>query len=146
MSDATCTALQLINFWQDVRRDLLERDRVYIPIMGPDSQPTGITPALLKEWLDHPDDPRARVPFIHGLRPLVDHTATLFDRGRPLPNSLDSGLRPVVWLFGAGGDAILWAVRHIGCATLWSRPRLAAPEKALLVGRAWLMSRFGRRK
>jgi len=31
LSDATCTALQLANFWQDVRRDVLERDRVYIP-------------------------------------------------------------------------------------------------------------------
>ncbi|MEX1018001.1 MAG: squalene synthase HpnC, partial [Phycisphaeraceae bacterium] len=31
LSDATCTALQLANFWQDVRRDILERDRVYIP-------------------------------------------------------------------------------------------------------------------
>ena len=31
LSDATCTALQLTNFWQDVRRDVLERDRVYLP-------------------------------------------------------------------------------------------------------------------
>ena len=31
LSDTTCTALQLTNFWQDVRRDILERDRVYIP-------------------------------------------------------------------------------------------------------------------
>ena len=31
LSDQTCTALQLANFWQDVRRDLLERDRIYLP-------------------------------------------------------------------------------------------------------------------
>lgn len=31
LSDATCTALQLANFWQDVKRDIIERDRVYIP-------------------------------------------------------------------------------------------------------------------
>ncbi len=31
LSDATCTALQLANFWQDVKRDILERDRIYIP-------------------------------------------------------------------------------------------------------------------
>ena len=31
LSDDTCTALQLVNFWQDVRRDILERNRVYIP-------------------------------------------------------------------------------------------------------------------
>ena len=31
LSDATCTALQLANFWQDVARDL-EKERVYIPL------------------------------------------------------------------------------------------------------------------
>src|SRR5215471_19323995 len=31
LSDATCTALQLANFWQDVTVDL-EKDRVYIPL------------------------------------------------------------------------------------------------------------------
>src|SRR5688572_12921875 len=30
-ADATCAALQLVNFWQDVRRDLIERGRIYIP-------------------------------------------------------------------------------------------------------------------
>ena len=141
MSDATCTALQLINFWQDVRRDLLERDRIYIPELGPGGHPTGITPELLRAWINTPNDPRARVPFIKGLRPLVDTTADLFDQGRPLPQTLNKGLRPVVWLFGAGGEAILRAVRSMGCATLWHRPRLAASEKAWLVARAWLKSK-----
>ena len=45
MSDATCTALQLTNFWQDVRRDLLERDRIYMP-----STDCGVSPAQLREW------------------------------------------------------------------------------------------------
>src|SRR5207244_946690 len=31
LSDHTCTALQLANFWQDVRRDLLDHDRIYLP-------------------------------------------------------------------------------------------------------------------
>lgn len=146
MSDATCTALQLVNFWQDVRRDLLERGRVYVPITGPDGQPTGITPGLLRDWAHRDDDPRARVPFIRGLRPLVEHTAALFDKGRPLPATLDSGLAPVVWLFSAGGDAILRAVQRMGCATLWGRPRLAAPQKAWLVGRAWFRSKVGGRR
>ncbi len=144
MSDATCTALQLINFWQDVRRDLIERDRVYIPTLGPGGTPTGITREKLRGWLDQPTDPRARVPYIRGLRPLVDETATLFSKGQPLPTTLDGGIGPVVWLFGAGGHAILKAVRGLGCATLWNRPRLPASEKALLVGQAWLRTKFSR--
>ena len=31
LSDYTCTALQLANFWQDVSRDL-EKGRIYIPL------------------------------------------------------------------------------------------------------------------
>src|SRR5690606_34206104 len=31
LSDAICTALQLTNHWQDVKRDVLDRDRIYIP-------------------------------------------------------------------------------------------------------------------
>ena len=31
MSDATCIGLQLVNFWQDIARDLRDRDRIYLP-------------------------------------------------------------------------------------------------------------------
>lgn len=144
MSDATCTALQLINFWQDVRRDLLERARVYIPLTGPDGEPTGITPALLQAWLARGDDPRARVPFIRGMRPLVDRTEELFRRGEPLPNLLSKDLAPVVWLFGAGGRRILARVRQVGCATLWHRPTVTKADKAALLARAWFRARLGR--
>lgn len=137
MSDATCTALQLINFWQDVSRDLRDRDRIYIPLAD-----TGLSEERLRDWAARPSDPTARVPFIRALRPLVDRTADLFDRGRPLPRTLDRRLAPVVWLFGAGGDAILSAVRGVGCATLWGRPSLSKATKAALVGRAWVWSRL----
>lgn len=136
MSDATCTALQLINFWQDVRRDLLDRDRVYLP-----SEEVGFGIEELRSWVDRPNDARARVRFIRALRPLVEKTSALFDEGRPLPSRLDPSIRPVVWLFGAGGRAILRKVDVMGCATLWHRPRLRAPEKAILVARAWWMWR-----
>lgn len=138
-SDATCTGLQLINFWQDVRRDLLERDRVYLPALD-----TGISADTLRDWLTRPDDPRARVPYIRALRPLIDRTAALFAQGRPLPRLLNPELAPVVWLFGAGGEAILSAVERIGCATLWQRPTLPGHHKAWLVARAWLSTRLTR--
>lgn len=136
MSDATCTALQLINFWQDVRRDLVERDRVYLP-----SRDTGISPEMLREWLDRGDDAHARVRYIRAIRPLVERTKELFDQGRPLPGQLTGGIAPVVWLFGAGGEAIVHAVERMGCATLWQRPRLGKLTKAGLVARAFMMSR-----
>ncbi|MBX3405945.1 MAG: squalene/phytoene synthase family protein [Phycisphaeraceae bacterium] len=136
MSDATCTALQLINFWQDVRRDLLERDRVYLP-----SKETGISPEMLRAWVNAPEDAAARVKYIRAVRPLVERTSELFLAGHRLPRHLDPGLAPVVWLFGAGGEAIVRAVERMGCATLWHRPRLGKMTKAALVARAWVRSR-----
>lgn len=124
MSDATCTALQLTNFWQDVRRDVLERDRVYLP-----SQETGISPDELRAWLDRGDDPEVRVRFIRALRPLVERTRELFDKGRPLAKELACPLSPVIWLFGAGGESVLRGVERCGCATLWRRPRLTKARK-----------------
>jgi len=133
MSDSTCTALQLTNFWQDVRRDLIERDRVYLP-----SAETGLSADTLRDWLHRGDDPAARVPFILALRPLVERTRRLFDHGAPLPDTLDARIAPVVRLFGAGGRAVLAGVERAGCATLWTRPRLSKFTKAGLVARAWL--------
>ncbi|MBL8762966.1 MAG: squalene synthase HpnC [Phycisphaerae bacterium] len=138
MSDATCTALQLTNFWQDVRRDLLERDRVYLP-----SEETGIGAAELRVLSERADDPAARVKYIRALRPLVERTRDLFERGSALPRRLDGRIAPVVWLFGAGGRAVLDAVERSGCVTLWERPRLSYGRKAWLVARAWAMARLG---
>jgi len=138
MSDATCTALQLINFWQDVRRDLVERDRVYLP-----ASETGISGEMLRDWADRPNDPEARVPYIHAIRPLIMRTRDLFARGRDLPNHLSRDIGPVVWLFGAGGLAVTRAVESIGCATLWRRPKLTKSAKGVLVARAMIRARAG---
>lgn len=143
MSDATCTALQLTNFWQDVRRDLVNRDRIYIPV-----QDTGVTDTMLRDWLIRPDDPAARVPFIRALRPLVERTRSLFEIGRPLPRALGGPLSPVIWLFGAGGESVLRSVERIGCATLWQRPRLTASRKLslmVIVAAMKHLGRFGRK-
>jgi squalene synthase HpnC len=144
MSDATCTALQLTNHWQDVRRDLLERDRVYLP-----SSDTGITPEMLREWADmggrgRGDDPAVRVAYIKAVRGLVEKTWPMFVHGRGLPRTLPGRMRGVVWLFGAGGEAVLGSVERMGCATLWKRPTLGGLRKGGLLARAWAMAAFAR--
>lgn len=138
MSDATCTALQLANFWQDVRRDLFDRDRIYMPF-----EETGIDSVVLRNFAMRKNDPAARVQFIQALRPLVERTRELFVRGRPLVHALDARIRPVVWLFGAGGEAVLTAVEREGCTTLWRRPTLSNARKAWLVTLAGAMRLIG---
>lgn len=135
-SDLVCTALQLTNFWQDVRRDLLERDRVYLP-----SDETGFTDYDLRSWLDKGEDPATRIRYIRAVRPLVDRTREMFDHAATLPDHVHPGFAPVIWLFAAGGRHVLDRVESTGCTTLWQRPKLSKLSKALLVGRAWLRSR-----
>lgn len=139
MSDATCTALQLTNFWQDVRRDLLDRDRVYMP-----SVDTGVSPQMLRDWIDRANDPDARVAYIKALRPLVERTRELFEKGRPLPATLGGSVSPVIWLFGRGGESVLRSVERTGCTTLWKRPTLKKSRKASLVVSAMLYAMTGR--
>ena len=137
MSDQVCTALQLINFWQDVRRDLVERDRVYVP-----SQETGVTHAMLRDWMGRAKDPEARVPYIKALRPLVQRTREMFKEASDLPSRVsDPQMRPVIWLFRAGGMTITREVEKIGCATLWERPTVSKAQQGALVLRAWLRTK-----
>ncbi len=127
-SDAICTALQLTNFWQDVRRDLVDRDRVYVP-----EQETGISAAQLRDWMNRGDEPEIRIAYIHAIRPLVEKTWALFQQGQGLPATLEPGIRPVVWLFQRGGESVLTAVERTGCTTLWQRPKLSKIKKGSLV-------------
>lgn len=140
LSDRICTALQLTNFWQDTRSDLLERDRVYMPI-----DETGLDADTLRDFAHRGDDPEARVRFILALRPLVERTSELFDSARDLPRRLDPRIAPVVALFASGGRRTLRKVEGAGCTSLWKRPKLTKPEKAALLARAWAASRLATR-
>lgn len=139
LSDLTCSALQLINFWQDVRRDLLDRDRVYLPF-----EMCGLTAGELRAMASRPDDPATRIRFIRAVRPLVERTRAMFEEARGLARRVGPRLGPVVWLFHAGGYSTLRRVESIGCTTLWTRPTLPRHAKAMLVARAWLWSHAGR--
>jgi squalene synthase HpnC len=139
-SDMVCTALQLTNFWQDVRTDLLDRDRVYLP-----TDETGLDADTLRDFAGRPNDPEARVPFILALRPLVERADRMFRDASDLPSLLHPSIAPVVWLFAAGGRRVLRKVSAAGCTSLWTRPKLTKPEKVALVGLAWVRSRIAER-
>lgn len=134
-SDMVCSALQLTNHWQDVRRDLLERDRVYLP-----SEDTGLTDTDLREMIASPDEPELRVRYIRALRPLVTRTHEMYLDARGLPDAIAETaarpLAPTVWLLGSGGEATLRRIERLGCTTLWKRPRLSRLSKSFLVLRA----------
>ncbi len=136
LSDKTCTALQLINHWQDARRDILERDRIYLP-----------TDALVLEGLTH----ERLIEHVRGVRPfdadereaccdvvkmLVGRTWPLFESGEALFPMIDADVRLSIRLFSMGGQAIASAIRRQGYDSFDRRPRLSKAGKAMLMMRA----------
>jgi squalene synthase HpnC len=126
-SDATCTALQLANFWQDVRSDILDRNRIYLPLET--MEQFKVTEAQLRAGTCDENYRRC-------IRFEVDRTSALFDEGEALLPLLDDSVRPQVALFGQGGRAILQAIRRCDYDTLSARPVLSRWQKGRLVFRA----------
>lgn len=123
-SDDICTALQLTNFWQDVRSDFRERDRLYLPEEDLDRFP-GSWDALASGRMT--DALRACLAFE------VDRTRALFARGLGLADLVTGRLRREVRLFASGGLAILDRIEAARYDVLSARPRLGRGDLARLV-------------
>jgi squalene synthase HpnC len=124
LSDKICTALQMINFWQDVRRDILERDRIYLP--ADDMAKFGVTEAQLREG-------RVTEGFRELIKFEVERTEVMFAEGAALLPLLERRVRKQIALFRKGGLAICTAVRRQNFDTLTKRPRLSKFQKLKLV-------------
>jgi squalene synthase HpnC len=128
LSDATCTALQLANFWQDVDRDL-EKGRIYIPL------------DLLRANGLSADDVLARrfdERFAGVMKELIVRTRALFAQGAPLARRVSAELRIDVELFTRGGLAVLDGIESIGYDTLHRRPAISRATQIRLLGGAIL--------
>ncbi len=123
LADATCTALQLTNFWQDVRRDL-EMGRVYIP--QEDMERFGYPEERLQAGV-------ADEAFRDLMRFQVDRARALFDQGARLVDMVDGAARLDIALFTLGGLHILKAIERQGYDVLRSRPTLSKAVKARLL-------------
>jgi len=113
-SDALCTALQLTNFWQDLSIDL-PNGRCYLPKSW--LQQAGLGSEELLSGKPPPEQIR------QALKPALDYTGDLFDRGRRLLPFLPFRLRLQIILTLRGGRAILNAVARSGDPTK-NRPKL----------------------
>lgn len=122
-SDATCTALQLANFWQDVSVDL-KKDRVYIPLDVMARH--GYSAALL--WEGKEDE-----RFVSVIRDVVAHTRQLFYQGLPLISTVNRRLAIDLDLFSRGGLKILDKIEGQGYRVLHRRPAISKVERAMLL-------------
>jgi squalene synthase HpnC len=123
LSDQTCTALQLTNFWQDVRRDYQDRNRIYIPKHT--MKQFGVSEDQIR-------DGRCDDCYRAVIRHEVERTERLFAAGDGLVPLLDKRYRRQIALFSRGGRAILQAIRGRNFDTLTSRPSLSYWKKTRL--------------
>ncbi len=128
LSDYTCTALQLANFWQDVAVDY-GKGRIYLPLE--DLRRFGVSEADIAER-------RATPQFRELMRFQVERAREWFHKGLPLAQKVDSELAIDIELFSRGGLAILDAIERQGCDVLRRRPVISKGRKLALVGRAGL--------
>jgi squalene synthase HpnC len=130
-SDAVCSALQLINFWQDLSVDL-PRGRHYVP--EADAARHGLT---LQQLERRQDDAATRAL----VRELCAWARELMLAGAPLVHRLPGRAGWELRLVVQGGLRILEKIEHMNYATLARRPRLQAFDVPRLLWRAAGMRR-----
>ncbi|MGE0404973.1 MAG: squalene synthase HpnC [Candidatus Korobacteraceae bacterium] len=126
LSDYTCTALQLANFWQDVVPDY-GKGRLYLPLE--DLERFKVPETQIAKRQSTPEF-RALMKFE------VDRARAWFERGLPLAGSVDAELALDLELFTRGGQEILRAIERLGYDVLRRRPSLSKSRKLLLLARA----------
>ena len=134
LSDATCTALQLANFWQDVIRDF-EKGRVYIPLHEMEAHGYRV---------EDLEQRRYNRNFRELMRDLVNRTHLLFLEGLPLVDKVDRRLAVDLELFSRGGLAILDKIRTQDYNVLERRPALGKKDRLALLAKAVWRAGIGR--
>ena len=123
LSDYTCTALQLANFWQDVSRDYA-KGRIYIPLED-------------METFGYSEDELARREVTDDFRRLikfqVERARELFYNGLPLLNTVDDSLKLDIALFSRGGMSVLDWIERQNYDVLTKRPVVGKGKKVFLL-------------
>ncbi len=133
LSDHTCTALQLANFWQDVARDYA-MGRIYIPLA--DMASYGVDEETIASG-------HATEEFRRLMKFQVGRTKEMFRRGYELVDMVVKPARIDLALFTAGGLSVLRAIEQQDYDVLSRRPSLSKFAKARLFASAYLRSRAG---
>ena len=123
-SDAICTALQLTNFWQDVRSDYV-RGRIYLPVE--EMHAHRAEEAALVEGRITPE-------WRNAIAAAVRRTRARFDDGLPLCDRLRGRLRYEIRATWLGGICILDRIEAIGFDVLNNRPTVTATDIPRLAG------------
>lgn len=128
-SDAVCSALQLINFWQDLSLDG-PRGRHYVP--EADRLAHAISVDDLRQCVDSPQARRL-------VQSLCTWSLALMNEGAPLATRVPGRAGWELRLVVQGGLRILEKIERMDHAALTQRPKLTALDAPLLLWRALRM-------
>lgn len=123
LSDKTCTALQLANFWQDISVDL-QKDRVYIPLDVMARHGCSIDDLFAG---------RETPQYIAVMEEIVACARNLFHEGLPLTGMVNRRLALDLDLFSRGGLHILDKIQRQGYRVLSGRPAIGKTERVMLL-------------
>ncbi len=126
LSDQTCTALQLANFWQDVSRDL-DIGRIYIPLDIAASHGVSEQNIVERKFTER---------YVALMKDLIARTRELFHQGLPLAKMVEGKLAIDLQMFSRGGLAVLDSIETMGYDTLHRRPSVSKGKQVRLLGRA----------
>jgi squalene synthase HpnC len=128
LSDATCTALQLANFWQDVTVDF-EKDRVYLPLHLLAKHGYSVEELAARKF-----NPQ----FQAVMREAVEVARELFEAGLPLIKKVNRRLALDLELFSRGGMRVLQKIEQQNYNVLAARPVISKVERLqLLLASLW---------
>jgi squalene synthase HpnC len=135
LSDRTCTALQLANHWQDVARDLIQSDRVYLP--REDMERFGYGEGDLRAQAC---DER----FAALMRLEVGRDRNLFYEGLRLRQLVDPRLSMEIELFGRCGLEVLRRIEAAQYDVFRRRPVLSPWDRVKIITDCCLRNGFDR--
>lgn len=123
LSDCTCTALQLANFWQDVTVDL-QKDRIYIPLEVLERHHYTVEDLFALRMNDN---------FRNVMIEIVDRARQLFLEGLPLARTVNRRLSIDLDLFSRGGMQVLKKIEQQNYDVLARRPAISKLERVGLL-------------
>lgn len=124
-SDAICIGLQLINFYQDIQQDIIENDRLYIPLDELES--FGVSVQDIKNAINNHQTQMLMTQQIGRAR-------KLYQSGQPLCFSLSGRFALEIRTIYAGGQLILDKLEQ-NISSIYQRPRLSRLDKILILWR-----------
>jgi squalene synthase HpnC len=136
LSDYTCTALQLANFWQDVSADYA-KGRIYLPLE--DLRRFSVNEDVIR-------DAENTSAFCEMLKFEVERAREWFLQGLSLIAKVDRALATDIELFSRGGQEILNAIERRDYAVLGRRPVISKSRKLALVARSALKKLLGKQR